>query len=129
VGIPNGRSIDYTDNLHHQQLFAQALQLFNQGERFWLNDDEIKMLIEENAPYQRPVDLVEMINETFRKPNDNEGRWWGTTEILSTLASRYTYFDAKRTTPAILGKTMNNYRFGFKHRMLNGLSEYWLCEK
>jgi hypothetical protein len=129
VGIPNSRSIDYTDNLNHQQLFAQALQLFNQGERFWLNDDEIKMLIEENAPYQRPVDLVEMINETFRKPNDNEGRWWGTTEILSTLASRYTYFDAKRTTPAILGKTMNNYRFGFKHRMLNGLSEYWLCEK
>jgi hypothetical protein len=87
------------------------------------------MLIEENAPYQRPVDLVEMINETFRKPNDNEGRWWGTAEILTTLAGRYAFFDAKRSNLVSLGKALNNYRFGFKHRMLNGLSEYWLCEK
>ena len=27
------------------------------------------------------------------------------------------------------GKAMNNYRFNFKRRMLNGCSEYWLCEK
>ena len=60
---------------------------------------------------------------------DGEGRWWGTTEILSTFASRYAYFDAKRATPVVLGKSMNNYRFGFKRRMLNGCSEYWLCEK
>ena len=48
---------------------------------------------------------------------------------LSIFASRYAYFDAKRATPAILGKAMNNFRFGFKHRMVNGCSEYWLCEK
>ena len=70
-----------------------------------------------------------MINETFRKPKDSEGRWWGTTEILNTFASRYAYFDAKRATPTVLGKAMNNYRFSFRHRMVNGCSEYWLCEK
>ena len=129
VGIPNGRNIDFTDNLDHRQLYAQALYLFNNGERFWLEDDEIQTLIEENVPYQRTVDLVEMINETFRKPKDGEGRWWGTTEILSTFAERYAYFDAKRATPTILGKSMNNYRFSFNHRMVNGLSEYWLVEK
>ena len=129
VGIPNGKNIDFTDNLDHRQLYAQALYLFNKSERFWLEDDEIQTLIEENVPYQRTVDLVEMINETFRKPQDGEGRWWGTTEILSTFASRYAYFDAKRATPAVLGKAMNNFRFSFRHRMVNGLSEYWLCEK
>ena len=129
VGIPNGKNIDFTDTLDHRQLYAQALYLFNKGERFWLEDDEIQTLIEENVPYQRTVDLVEMINETFRKPKDGEGRWWGTTEILSTFASSYAYFDAKRATPAVLGKAMNNFRFSFKHRMVNGLSEYWLCEK
>ena len=129
VGIPNGKNIDFTDNLDHQQLYAQALHLFNKGERFWLEDGEIQTLIEENVPYQRTVDLVEMINETFRKPKDGEGRWWGTTEILSTFANRYAYFDAKRTTPTVLGKAMNNFRFSFKHRMVNGCSEYWLCEK
>ena len=129
VGIPNGKNIDFTDNLDHRQLYAQALYLFNKGERFWLEDNEIQVLIEENVPYQRTVDLVEMINETFRKPKDGEGRWWGTTEILSTFASRYAYFDAKRATPTLLGKSMNNFRFSFKHRLVNGLSEYWLCEK
>ena len=129
VGIPAGKNIDYTDNLNHRQLYAQALHQFNNGERFWLNDEEIQTLIEENVPYQRPVDLVEMVNETFRKPKDSEGRWWGTNEILSAFASRYTYFDPKRATPAVLGRAMNNYRFNFTHRMVNGLSEYWLCEK
>ena len=129
VGIPNGKSIDFTDNLDHRQLYAQTLHLFNKGERFWLEDDEIQTLIEENVPYQRTIDLVEMINETFRKPKDGEGRWWGTTEILSTFANRYAYFDAKRATPAVLGKAMNNFRFSFRHRMVNGCSEYWLCEK
>ena len=129
VGIPAGKNIDFTDNLDHRQLYAQALHLFNSDERFWLEDDEIQTLIEENVPYQRTVDLVEMINETFRKPKDDEGRWWGTAEILSTFASRYAYFDAKRATPAVLGKAMNNFRFNFKHRMVNGCSEYWLCEK
>ncbi len=129
VGIPAGKNIDFTDNLDHRQLYAQALYLFNKGERFWLDDDEIQTLIEENVPYQRTVDLVEMINETFRKPKDGEGRWWGTTEILSAFASRYAYFDAKRATPVVLGKAMNNYRFSFHHRMVNGCSEYWLCEK
>ena len=129
VGIPAGKSIDFTDDLDHRQLYAQALHLFKNGERFWLDDDEIKVLIEENVPYQRTVDLVEMINETFRKPKDGEGRWWGTMEILDTFSERYAYFDAKRVTPAVLGKSMNNYRFNFKHRMVNGCSEYWLCEK
>ncbi len=35
----------------------------------------------------------------------------------------------KRATPAVLGKAMNNFRFSFRHRMVNGCSEYWLCEK
>ena len=129
VGIPAGKNIDFTDNLNHRQLFAQALHLFNKGERFWLEDDEIQTLIEENVPYQRTIDLVEMINETFRKPKDGEGRWWRTSEILATFSGRYAYFDAKRATPAVLGKSMNNYRFNFRHRMVNGCSEYWLCEK
>ena len=129
VSVPEGKSIDFTDNLDHRQLYAQALHMFNKGERFWMDDDEIETLIEENAPYQRDTDLVEMVNETFRKPKDVEGRWWGTSEIFAALANRYASFDAKRSTPTALGRAMNNVRFSFRHRMVNGVSEYWLCEK
>ena len=129
VGIPPGKNIDYTDNLNHRQLFAQALHQFNNNERFWLNDDEILVLIKENEPFQRTIDLVEMIGETFQKPKDGEGRWWGTNEILNLLAERYDYFDSKKTSPTLLGRSMSNYRFSFKKRFVNGLSEYLLIEK
>ena len=128
VGIPIGQNIDYTDNLNHRQLFAQALYLFNNKEHFWLEDDEIQELIKENEPYQRTIDLVEMIGETFRKPMKNEGRWWGTNEILNLLAGKYDYFD-KKTSPIVLGKSMNNIKFNFERRYVNGLSEYYLVEK
>ena len=128
VGIPIGQNIDYTDNLNHRQLFAQAQYLFNNKEHFWLEDDEIQELIKENEPYQRTIDLVEMIGETFRKPMKNEGRWWGTNEILNLLAGKYDYFD-KKTSPIVLGRSMNNIKFNFERRYVNGLSEYFLVEK
>ena len=128
VGIPIGKNIDYTDNLNHRQLFAQALCLFNKGEHFWLDDVEIQELIKENEPYQRTIDLVEMISETFCKPKGGEGRWWGTNEILNLLAGKYDYFD-KKTSPIVLGKSMSNIKFNFERRYVNGLSEYFLVEK
>ena len=128
VGIPTGKNIDYTDNLNHRQLYAQALHLFNSKQRYWLEDDEIQELIKENEPFQRTIDIVEMIGETFRKPKEGEGRWYGTNEILNLLAEKYDYFD-KKTSPTLLGRSMNNYRFNFKKRFVNGLSEYLLTEK
>ena len=129
VGIPNGKNIDFTDNINHPQLFAQVLQMVINGERYWLEDDEIAQLMKENEPYQRTVPLEEMIAETFRKPKEGEGRWWGTSEILTLFASRYAYFDAEKMSSNKLGRAINNYRFSFRHRVVNGLSEYLLCEK
>lgn len=129
VRIPDSQTIDYTDNLEHRQLFAQALHLFNNKERYWLDNEEIETLIAENEPYQQPVDLEQMIAETFRSPNTDEGRWWRSKEILDLFLKRYPYFDSKKASPIILGKAMNSYRFKFKKRIYNGMAEYWLKEK
>ena len=113
VGVTG--NINFEDNLYHEQLFAQALHLFNTGERFWLNDDEIATLIQENEPYQHLNDLVEMIGETFRCPNDDEkGKWWSLGDISALLTSRYANFD-----PETSFKKIGNA----KHM------EYWLIEK
>ena len=47
-------NIDFSDTIDHSQLFAQALHLFNKGERFWLNDSEIATLI---AVFRTLMDL------------------------------------------------------------------------
>jgi len=111
VGVKG--NIDFEDNLYHQQLFAQALYLFNKGERYWLNNEEIATLIKENEPYQKLNDLVEMIGETFRKPKAGEGKWWTLKEINELLTNRYANYDPK-TTYVKLGKALSDQSFDFE---------------
>ncbi len=122
-------NINFEDNLEHEQLFAQALHLFNNKERFWLNDKEIQTLIEKNEPYQRLNDLVEMIGETFRQPKANEhARWWSLGDISHLLASRYQSFDPETSFQKI-GNAMNDIQFTFKSKRKSTHMEYWLIEK
>ena len=127
VGVDG--NIDFTDNLNHRQLFAQALHLFNNGERFWLNDAEIAELIRENEPYQHLNDLVEMIGETFRSPKDSEqGNWWSLSDISKLLANRYANFDPETPFQKI-GNALNDVQFNFQSKRKTKHMEYWLVEK
>ena len=127
VGVTG--NINFEDNLEHEQLFAQALYLFNNKERFWLNDKEIQTLIEENEPFQRLNDLVEMIGETFRSPKANEhARWWSLGDISQLLASRYPNFDTDTSFQKI-GNALNDVQFNFKSKRKTKHMEYWLIEK
>ena len=94
-----------------------------------MNDDEIKTLIAENEPYQHLNDLVEMIGETFRKPNENEqAKWWSLSDISTALASRYQSFDSE-TSFRKIGNALNDIRFNFKSKRTNTHMQYWLIEK
>ena len=127
VGV-NG-NIDFEDNLEHHQLFAQALYLFNKGERHWLEDYEIQTLIEENEPFQKLNDLVEMIGETFRRPRETEqAKWWSLGDISALLTSRYPNFDPETPFHKI-GTALNDVQFNFQSKRKTKHMEYWLIEK
>ena len=127
VGVEG--NIDFEDNLEHEQLFAQVLHLFNNGERFWLNDSEIATLIAENEPFQKLNDIVEMIGETFRRPKDGEeAKWWSLSDISQLLASLYPNFDPETPFQKI-GSALNNIQFNFKSKRKTKHMEYWLIEK
>ena len=127
VGVTG--NINFEDNLYHEQLFAQALHLFNKGERFWLDNAEIATLIRENEPYQKLNDLVEMIGETFRRPKETEqAKWWSLGDISTLLASRYPNFDPETAFHKI-GSALNDIQFNFKSKRTTKHMEYWLIEK
>ena len=129
VAIDGEKNIDFEDNLEHKQLFAQVLHLFNQGERFWLNNEEIDLLIKENEPYQKLNDLVEMIGESFRKPKATEqAKWWTLKEISEHLANRYANYDPK-TTYAKLGRALSDQSFGFESDRKTSGHIYKLAER
>ena len=127
VGVTG--NINFEDDIYHEQLFAQALHLFNNGERFWLNDNEIATLIKENEPFQKLHDLVEMIGETFRRPKDSEqAKWWSLGDISQLLAQRYPNFDPETPFQKI-GSALNDVQFNFKSKRKTQHMEYWLIEK
>ena len=129
VGVTG--NINFEDDLNHKQLFAQALHLFNKGERFWLNGKEIDTLIEENEPFQKLNDLVEMIGETFRQPGDDEkqAKWWSLADISQCLARRYPNFDPEKTPFQKIGSALNDIQFNFQSKRTTQHMEYWLMEK
>jgi hypothetical protein len=127
VGVKG--NINFEDTINHQQLYAQALHLFNKGERYWLNEAEIQTLIQENEPFQKLNDLVEMIGETFRRPNETEqGKWWSLGDISALLAQRYANFDPE-TSFRKIGNALNDVQFNFKSKRTMKHMEYWLIEK
>ena len=127
VGVTG--NINFEDNLEHEQLFAQALHLFNQGERHWLEDNEIQTLISENEPFQKLNDLVEMIGETFRRPRETEqAKWWSLGDISALLTQRYPNFDPETPFHKI-GSALNDIQFNFKSKRTTKHMEYWLIEK
>ena len=121
--------IDYDDSLNHRQLFAQALYLFNNKERFWLKDDEIQVLIKENEPYQQLYTLEEMIAATFRKPKPSEdARWLSIDEMKEILGNCYASFDPETSNTA-MGNALNDSQFSFECRRVGTGKEYKLIEK
>ena len=121
--------INYDDSLNHQQLFAQALHLFNKGERFWLDDAEIAELIKENECYQQLYTLEEMIAGTFRNPKPSEeARWLSIDEIKEILSCYYASFDPGISNTA-MGNALNDTQFHFEVRRTNQGKEYRMVEQ
>ena len=120
--------INFDDNLDHWQLYAQLMQELGEGQRYWLDDEEIAVLMEENSRFERTADLVEMIAATFRKPSDPKGgRLWTLQEVNDLLSSRYRNYDPS-TTFEKLGRTLSNQPFAFVNERSGNCSRYRMEE-
>lgn len=127
VGVTG--KINFEDTINHRQLYAQALHLFNAGERYWLDEAEIQTLIKENEPFQKLNDLVEMIGETFSRPeNDVNGNWLSLSDISDILTRHYPSFDPDTPFQKI-GNALNDVQFNFRSKRTMKHMEYWLIEK
>ena len=127
VGVKG--KINFEDTINHRQLYAQALHFFNKGERYWLDGAEIQTLIQENEPFQKLNDLVEMIGETFSRPKDDiTGQWLSLSDISDILSRHYSSFDPDTPFQKI-GNALNDVQFNFKSKRTMKHMEYWLIEK
>ena len=122
--------INFEDSLEHRQLYAQLKQEIADGARYWLDDEEITTLIEENERFQRIDSLEEMIANMFRKPEEGEtGRWFSSTEVLELLQRRYGKTTMKSYSPEKIGYLLSSRRFDFKSDHKRNGNCYLLIER
>ena len=77
----------WTADIPYEGMYAQAVELIRRGERFTLNDEEIRQLNEHNRDYQAPDPAMELIVTYFRKPRtEAETLYMTATKIAAKFA-------------------------------------------
>lgn len=110
-------SIDTTTPINYDQLYAQLSHEVFDGARYWLNDDETRVLIEQNENYRSITDLPEMVDETFRVARDeNEGKYLTTYELIDILEERFPELNRTAMLNRDLGKVLRARKFVFRKK-------------
>ena len=74
-------------DIPYEGMYAQALTLVRNGERFWLSDDDIRRLNDHNRTFLAPDPAQEMIVTFFRKPRtEAETKYMTATKIAAKFA-------------------------------------------
>ena len=75
-----GRRINYT------QLYAQAIALLDQGEPYWLDEKQTRLVMQQNQQFQLRLPEVYYFYECFSLPqNETDGQWLTTTAIYARI--------------------------------------------
>jgi len=83
IGIELTGPIDVNHRINYRQLYAQAITLINQGEPYWLDDQQTKLVMESNRQFQLRSPEEVFFHECFRPAtNEDEGQWMTTAAIL-----------------------------------------------
>lgn len=82
--IVRAESINYEHNIDMYQVWAQALNLFRNGEKYYLNQEEIEMINTANAYFEIPDATTEFIRKTFEICSTDESKMT-ISEILNNI--------------------------------------------
>ena len=103
--------IDVTSRPNYRQLYAQAVQLVAQGERYWFDDNDVDEIMENNRRYMNMGVAELTFHDLFRpaQPDEEGSEWFSSTTLLEEIR---THVGSRTTLSAVT--------FG---RYLNGLPE------
>ena len=118
--------IDYTAEVDHNAVYAQALALYREGFCYWFANDDIAELNDNNETFQQLCPEAELLFTYFRKPTRFENPLLlSTSEILTRIAER-TRFNATTTSVIQLGKVLKSS--GFEMQKKHGKRLYSVIE-
>ena len=122
--IPSGQIIDNTGDIDYEQLYAQVLhELRELKSPYWFSNDEVARIQELNLDYMAQVDLTDMIDACFQKPQQGEtGKMMSCSEVLSVLTSEYPSLKSKTGLKVKLGLAMKE--LGYEQSRPHNVAHY-----
>ncbi|MBQ8462571.1 MAG: DUF3874 domain-containing protein [Prevotella sp.] len=125
IGIELTGPIDTSYRINHRQLYAQAMTLLDQGEPYWLDDEQTRLVMESNRQFQQqsPVELY--FGECFQPAaSADEGEWMTTAAIYQHIR-RVAGAAVGRVGVISFGRFLANQDSLIRRRSRNG-TEYLL---
>ena len=112
IEIPNGEVINNNEEIEYEQLYAQLLyEVRDEKLRYWYTNDETLRIQELNAPYEQILDLEQMIDCMFRKPQGNEKHEAFTSlDIRKILKQQYPDVADSQINSIKIGKAMKEMK-------------------
>ena len=112
IHILPGTSIDTSATINYDQLYAQLSEEVFGGARYWLNEDETQVLMNQNVKHRSITDLSEMVDETFSVPKgDSDGKYLTTYELIDILEEHFPELNRTANLNAELGKILRAKKF------------------
>lgn len=119
-------SIQYQHEIQLEQVYAQALHLFNDGFRYWFDQEETKTITANNEQYQLRSPEEELLLTWFEIPNDKFNIQYLTTSQIASKLAEKTKLVVNDSTINKLGRALKKH--GFKKIKKTNLYVYELKE-
>ena len=121
IGIELTGPIDVSARPNHEQIYAQAQALIDQGEPYWFDDQETRLIMQHNRQFQLKSPAEQYFHEQFKVAEDEKtGMWMTAAAILSSLRETYGVSLLKQTSLVAFGRALSNMEGMHHHHSVDG---------
>ncbi|MBP3286523.1 MAG: DUF3874 domain-containing protein [Prevotella sp.] len=121
IGIELTGPIDVRMRPNHEQIYAQAQALIDQGEPYWFDDQETRLIMQHNRQFQLKSPAEQYFHEQFKVAEDEKtGMWMTAAAILSSLRETYGVSLLKQTSLVAFGRALSNMEGMHHHHSVDG---------
>ena len=118
ITIPEGKFIDNTGEIDYNQLYAQVLYELEVAKTpYWFSNEEVARIQQLNLNYTDEVDIAEIVEACFRKPEDGEAaKMMSPTMLLNHIHDEYHSVKCDFGNKVRIGKVMRSLGYESTNR-------------
>ena len=118
ITIPEGKFIDNTGEIDYNQLHAQVLYELEVAKTpYWFSNEEVARIQQLNLNYTDEVDIAEIVEACFRKPEDGEtAKMMSAAMLLKHIHDEYHSVKCNFGNKVRIGKVMRSLGYESTNR-------------